>query len=99
MASNSRVMNTCSSHQGQAPLEQEKAGIERYTPHALRRFYATQAANSGIPLTVLREQLGHADLTTTQRYLAHNAETQRTAAVAASPLSGLLREQGRRRRR
>jgi site-specific recombinase XerD len=68
------------------------AGIKRYMPHSLRRFYATQAAASNaMSLITLKEQLGHANLATTQRYLAHNPESQQREAIAASPLSAILR--------
>jgi integrase len=48
--------------------------------HDLRHTYAVHAAKAGIPLTDLREWLGHADLTTTSiyaRYCPREGEAER----------------------
>jgi len=44
------------------------AKIEDVTFHTLRHTYASQARMKGMPLDVLKEQLGHADLRMTMRY-------------------------------
>jgi site-specific recombinase XerD len=50
----------------------EKAGIEkRVHPHGLRHTHATELVREGVPLTVIRRQLGHNRLDTTQRYVDH----------------------------
>src|SRR3989304_9907316 len=48
----------------------ERLGIppERGTPHQLRPRYATDSLEHGVPLHVLRDQLGHADIATTSTY-------------------------------
>lgn len=50
-----------------------KAGIEgkRVHPHGLRHTHAAELAREGVPLHIIRRQLGHADLRTTQRYIDH----------------------------
>lgn len=46
----------------------EAVKIENVTFHTLRHTYASQARMAGMPLDVLKEQLGHADLRMTLRY-------------------------------
>ena len=52
----------------------ERAGVEkRVHPHGLRHTHAAELAAEGIPSTVIRDQLGHSNLSTTDRYLRHVA--------------------------
>lgn len=49
----------------------KKAGIERRChPHALRHSHASELSREGKPLALISQQLGHADLSTTSRYIA-----------------------------
>ena len=49
-----------------------KAGIDkRVHPHGLRHTHASELAREGVPLHVIRRQLGHQDLATTARYIDH----------------------------
>jgi site-specific recombinase XerD len=49
-----------------------KAGIEhRVHPHGLRHTHAAELANEGVPVHVIRRQLGHNSLDTTARYIDH----------------------------
>jgi hypothetical protein len=42
----------------------------RYTPHDFRRMFATDAVTGGLPVHIAARLLGHANLATTQAYLA-----------------------------
>lgn len=61
-----------------------KAGIEkRVHPHGLRHTHAAELAREGVPLHVIRRQLGHADLATTERYIDHLAPLEVVRAMQA----------------
>ena len=47
----------------------QAVGITPLAPHALRHTAASQAIEAGIPLHVLREQLGHSSISVTSKYL------------------------------
>ncbi len=47
----------------------EEAGIDGASSHSGRRFFITKLAHSGISPKVIMELAGHANLTTTQRYI------------------------------
>jgi Phage integrase family len=42
----------------------------RFTPHDFRRMFATDAANSGLPIHIVARLLGHANINTSQAYTA-----------------------------
>ncbi len=59
----------------------KKAGIARsVTPHLLRHSSATQLVEMGTPLPVVQDICGHAEITTTRRYV-HLADNKRQHAI------------------
>ena len=66
----------------------EAAGIARVTKqgrmtwHSLRHTFGTRLGAAGVDPQTLRELMGHADLTTTQRYLQSDDERRRKAVAA-----------------
>lgn len=64
------------------------AGLKGLRLHDLRHTYASWLAQAGVSLTVIKELLGHADITTTQRYAHLCPDT--LAATARAALNGQI---------
>lgn len=58
----------------------EKIGLEKMTPHDLRRTFATALLDSGEDLLTVRDAMGHQSVVTTQRYDKRGEEKVRKAA-------------------
>lgn len=61
-----------------------RAGLERRVhAHGLRHAHAAELAREGFPTNLIRDQLGHASLATTDRYLRDIAPAELVRAVAS----------------
>ena len=66
-----------------------KAGIDkRVHPHGLRHTHAVEIAREGVPLHIIRRQLGHANLGTTARYIDHLSPQDVIDAIHHRPAWG-----------
>jgi integrase len=69
--------------QGRIEKAEAAAGLEGTgLSHKIRHTFATRLVANGVPLWVIKELLGHADLRTTQRYL-HMITGAATQAIAS----------------
>lgn len=62
----------------------KRAGIERRVhSHAFRHSHAYELASEGVPVHIIKDQLGHASLETTFRYINHLNPTERIERLKA----------------
>lgn len=66
------------------PRLAKRAGIEkRVHPHALRHTFTVELAREGVPLHVIQAALGHNNVATTSRYIAHLEPQELVDAIRA----------------
>ena len=61
----------------------EKVGIKPKSPHKIRKEYATQLLDNGVPESVILGQMGHTDILTTKNHYYKNrkSEAQKKAII------------------
>lgn len=60
----------------------EHAGVERrVVPHQMRHTHAAELVSEGVPMPVIRDQLGHSSLAVTDRYLRDIAPAEVIATM------------------
>jgi integrase len=72
----------------------DKAGLPKLKWHGLRATFATQRHREGTDLATVKELMGHADISTTMRYIVVTEEGQRAALLRAENLRAARLAQG-----
>ena len=80
-----------SKYTAQAARSAPALSRRRITPHVLRHSCAVALLQGGVDVTVIRDYLGHASITTTSRYITTNLQMKRDALERFWQQSGLVR--------
>lgn len=79
-------------------IEVEKCGERiirpKYTPYALRHFYASTIIDQGLDLKRIQKRMGHTSIETTLNVYGHLLERRELAEEDQSGIIGLLRKPG-----
>lgn len=59
----------------------EKAGVVRYSPHSMRHYRATSVWKATRDTAAVKDALGHANLSTTERYIHTLTQHDKIASV------------------
>jgi integrase len=62
----------------------KRCEIQKVNPHALRHTFATRLVEEHIPLTTVQRLLGHASVSTTERYVSTTTEEKRKGVDSIS---------------
>ncbi len=68
----------------------KKAGVPWIHPHSFRHFYATNLLKSGARITIVQQLLGHAKLSSTERYL-HTSDADLRETIHNMPIYDVIR--------
>jgi site-specific recombinase XerD len=79
-----------SKHSQSAAREQATLRRKHVTPHVLRHSCAVALLQAGLDLTVIRDFLGHASISTTGRYVTTNLQMKRQVLEAFWRRAGLV---------
>lgn len=77
-------------HAARAAAKLPELRRRRITPHVLRHSCAVALLQAGVDPTVIRDYLGHASVSTTNRYISSNIEMKRDALAAFWQRAGLV---------
>ena len=61
--------------------------IKKVNPHALRHTFASQLTANDVPLTVVKDLLGHASVSTTEKYMHKDVDVERNAVERVTRVS------------
>lgn len=64
------------------------AGIDAKSSHDIRRTVASDLFNNNVPISIIRDYLGHSDIQTTQGYILDNLDAERKRNAIREALSG-----------